>query len=124
MSKNKSIPRTSKSRNWRKHLSQQRRIARYNASIEAVKVETRLRMRLSRQALDELEARWQALPDLDACFPEQRLNFLLHEEAAMDEARENAKQEAFLRLTEEVGLADAAARRVIASIERQARLLQ
>ncbi len=49
---------------------------------------------------------------------------MIAEAAAMKEARENAKQEAFLKLTEEAGLDDAAARRVVASIERQARLLQ
>lgn len=97
-----SIPRRRKSRNWRKHLSTQRRIDTYNASMEVVKVEARLEMRLSPAALDEIEARWQALPDLDACFPQQRLAFLLREETR---------------------LVDAAAGRVIASIERQARMM-
>jgi hypothetical protein len=42
-------------------------------------------MRLSPEAWAEIEARWQALPDLNACMPEQRRDFLLREEAALDE---------------------------------------
>ena len=83
-----SIPRN---RNWRKHLSTQRRIATYNASMEVVKVETRLQMRLSPRALDEIEARWQALPNLDACWPQQRRDFLLHEEFLLNEEAATAE---------------------------------
>ena len=75
-----------KRKNWRKHLAQQRWIARYDASIEVVRLETQLQMRLSPQAWDEIEARWQAMDYLDACLPEQRRDFLLHEEMAMEEA--------------------------------------
>lgn len=83
-----SIPRISRKRkNWRKHLSRQRQISNHNASIEVVQLETRLQMRLSPQTWDALEARWNALPDLDACMPQQRRDFLLHEEAAMDEVQ-------------------------------------
>ena len=74
-----------KRKNWRRHLQQQRYIDTYMASIEVVRLETRLQMRLSPQAWDEIEARWQALPDLDVCFPQQRRDFLLQEEAALDE---------------------------------------
>ena len=78
-----SIPRVRRKRkNWRSHLSRQRRIDSYNVSIEVVRVEARMkaRLQLSPQAWAEIEARWQALPDLNAYLPEQRLNFLLHEE--------------------------------------------
>ena len=77
---NHSIPRTRKKRNWRKHLQQQRRIARYEASIEVVRLEARLQMQLNAEAWAEVQARWQALPDLDACLPQQRRDFMLHEE--------------------------------------------
>ena len=120
---NNSIPRTRKKRNWRKHLSQQRRIARYEASIEVVQIETRLQMRLSPQAWDEIEARWQAMDDLDACLPEQHRDFLLHEEAAMEEAAENGRQEMFLRLTGEISLSDEGARRHIAHLEHLAKVM-
>lgn len=73
-----------KRKNWRKHLSQQRWISSYNASIEVTRLEARLQMRLSPAAWDEIEARWNALPDLNACFPEQRRDFLLHEEMTME----------------------------------------
>ena len=112
-----------KRKNWRKHLSHQRRIARFDASLEVVESEARMQVRLSPQAWDAIEARWQALPDLDACLPEQRRDFLLHEEAALDEARENGRQEAFLRLIDEVGLSDEGAQRHIAHLEHLAEVM-
>ena len=119
----RSIPRKRKSRNWRKHLTAARRIDTYNAGMEVVRIEARLQMRLSARELDDIEARWQALPALDACWPQQRRDFLMHEEAAMDEACENGRQETFLRLTEEVGLSDEGARRHIAHLEHLAEVM-
>jgi hypothetical protein len=118
-----SIPRNRRKRKtWHSHLSQQRRIDSYNVSIEIVRIEARMKARpqLTPQAWAEMEARWQALPDLDACMPEQRRDFLLHEEAAMDEARENARQEIFLQLIHETSLSDDGARRHIAHLEHLA----
>ena len=121
---NHSIPRTTRKRkNWRKHLSRQRQIDRYDASIEVVRIEARLQMRLSSQAWDEIEARWEALPDLDACLPEQRRDFLLQEEAAMDDARENARQEMFLQLIHDPGLSEEGAKRHIAHLEHLAEVM-
>lgn len=119
-----SIPRNRKKRkNWRKHLAQQRRLSSYFAHIEVVRLETRLQMRLSPQAWAEIEVRWQTLPDLDSCTPEQRRDFLLHEEAAMDEARENARQEMFLQLTHDTSLSNEGARRHIAHLEHLAEVM-
>ena len=84
-----SIPRVRRKRkNWHSHLSRQRRIDSYNVSIEVVRVEARMkaRLQLSPQAWEEIEARWQALPNLDTCMPQQRRDFLLHEEFVLEEA--------------------------------------
>lgn len=85
MSRN-SIARPRK-KGWRQHLSHQRRIALYDASIAVVQIEARMqaRLQLCPQDWAEIEARWDALLPLDSCFPQQRRDFLLHEEAAMVE---------------------------------------
>jgi hypothetical protein len=63
-------------KNWKKYLQQQRRIERYAAGIEAVAVEARLRVQLSAEVWDEVEARWAGLDDSEAHLPQQRLRFL------------------------------------------------
>ena len=107
----------------RMHLARQRRIDRFDASLEVVEIEARMQVRLSPQAWEEIEARWQDLPDIEACLPEQRRDFLLEEEAAMDEARENARQEMFLQLIHETNLTDGGARRHIAHLEHLAEVM-
>lgn len=66
-----------KRKNWRKHLQQQRQIARYEASIEAQAIEARLQVRLFPQVWDEIEATWAAMADWDAYLPEQRRDYLI-----------------------------------------------
>jgi hypothetical protein len=66
-------------KNWREHLQRQRRIARYEASLEATVVEARLQVNLSREQWREIESKWTQKDDLDAYLPQQRLDFLIGE---------------------------------------------
>ena len=66
-----------KKKNWRKHLQAQRRIGRYEASIEATGIEARLRVRLPAQTWEQVEATWGEMKAEDACLPQQRRDYLI-----------------------------------------------
>jgi hypothetical protein len=66
-------------KNWREHLRRQRRIARYEASLEATVIEARLQANLSWKQWCEIESKWMQKDDLDAYLPQQRLDFLIGE---------------------------------------------
>jgi hypothetical protein len=66
-------------KNWRQYLRRQRRIARYEASLEASVVEARLQANLSQEQWREIESKWTQKDDLDAYLPQQRLDFLVGE---------------------------------------------
>ena len=74
---------TKKRTNWRSHLRRQRQMTTYFADIEAIRVETRLQRHFP-AAWPTIQAKWQALPDLESCLPQQRRDFLLHQEAILD----------------------------------------
>ena len=72
-----------KQKNWRKHLQKQRQLARLQASREAEVLEAKLQAHLPAKAWDEIEAKWQALPDTEAYLPEQKRDFLVKQADAL-----------------------------------------